>query len=301
MPRISEVNYSHEATIEAIRDCFNCLTKMDVSESYLQGPPKEGWPNITKANFARLGKTDEVIELLPHIPYIWETCGDDRTEIVPECHVADYNSTRWLTRWLDNIQTGGIEGLKVTTEADACETSPAHVVGLCSGGRDSTHFLLDTKLGVVYWISCTKVAEDHPCREQITDNIWDYLSPEEQDKRYYPAWVVVDFFEVLKDQFRTLQFVPYSRYTLMDTGTGYDSDGKATLAMLQGIFWEHGWPDLEVYNKKKCLKAVKKELKENPSDYLLIDSSKDEDEEEDLEENLPKLSIHDNKEVDGAE
>jgi hypothetical protein len=33
--------------------------------------------------------------------------------------------------------------------------------------------------------------------------------------------------------------------------------------MLQGIYREHGWPNLDVYDKKECLKAVQKALEEH--------------------------------------
>jgi hypothetical protein len=33
-------------------------------------PPSSGWPNITAERFALLGKTDTVVDLLKHLPYI---------------------------------------------------------------------------------------------------------------------------------------------------------------------------------------------------------------------------------------
>lgn len=36
--------------------------------------------------------------------------------------------------------------------------------------------------------------------------------------------------------------------------------------MLQGIYREYGWPNLDVYNKNGCLKAVQKALEENYPD-----------------------------------
>jgi hypothetical protein len=39
--------------------------------------------------------------------------------------------------------------------------------------------------------------------------------------------------------------------------------------MLQGIYWEHGWPNLENYRKEECIQAVKQALAEQYPDFEL--------------------------------
>jgi len=43
---------------------------MYLRESDVIEPPEGGWPNITTDSLQDLGKTDEVISLLRHLPYI---------------------------------------------------------------------------------------------------------------------------------------------------------------------------------------------------------------------------------------
>ena len=40
--------------------------------------------------------------------------------------------------------------------------------------------------------------------------------------------------------------------------------------MLQGIYREHGWPDLEKYRKEDCIKAVEEALAEQYPDFELF-------------------------------
>lgn len=52
-------------------------------------PPEEGWPSITQDALAGLQKTDAVIELLRHIPYI-EPSEDYNTRIAFSTDAVDY-------------------------------------------------------------------------------------------------------------------------------------------------------------------------------------------------------------------
>lgn len=45
-----------------------------------------------------------------------------------------------------------------------------------------------------------------------------------------------------------------------------DTDKDDMMAMVQRIYREHGWPDLEAYRKEECLQAVHPALKERYSD-----------------------------------
>lgn len=57
--------------IAALGDFYTFLAKLPwIEPADVLSPPPGGWPNITRENFACLGKNDEVIELLRHLPYI---------------------------------------------------------------------------------------------------------------------------------------------------------------------------------------------------------------------------------------
>lgn len=76
-----------------------------------------------------------------------------------------------------------------------------------------------------------------------------------------PAWAVVDFLDMLKNQFRELRFVPLSEHVVNDMYTTYGEESEKMVEMVQEIYREHGWPGLERYRKRQCLQAVKTALK----------------------------------------
>lgn len=83
--------YNREEAIAAVTNLYESLTTLlFVEPSDILYPPAEGWPQITQENeaFASLKKTDEVIELLRHLPYL-----DSRREdwqIRPWSVICDY-------------------------------------------------------------------------------------------------------------------------------------------------------------------------------------------------------------------
>ncbi|KAK4156323.1 hypothetical protein C8A00DRAFT_30818 [Chaetomidium leptoderma] len=106
-------------------------------------------------------------------------------------------------------------------------------------------------------------AADDDFREPILDDPYDYAPEEEADWRAEgAAWAVADFFELLKDQFRQLCFVPLGSYTVCDMYTEFHPVNHGLLPMVQAIYREHGWPNLERYRKEECLRAVMALLEE---------------------------------------
>jgi hypothetical protein len=124
------------------------------------------------------------------------------------CTFADWPNA------IRNLNSGKTtsEKLRVLSEnmemLDYTASVPSHVVSLTLGNRETPAFLLDTQLGVVYWVECPpEVCFPINTREQILDDP-DHYASEGEDWRGCDAWAVADFFEVLKDQFRLLNFYP---------------------------------------------------------------------------------------------
>lgn len=67
---LCNISYSREATIAAFKEYFLFLTELYLDPEQIVFPPEEGWEEITITNMQPLGKTDKVIELLRHLPYI---------------------------------------------------------------------------------------------------------------------------------------------------------------------------------------------------------------------------------------
>ena len=89
------------------------------------------------------------------------------------------------------------------------------------------------------------------------------MPEEEADWRYgATAWTIPDCFEVLKYQFTNLHWIPISFFALRAPAGGEYAGEDGMMAMLHDIYRQHGWPDLTVYRKADCLKAVKTAMKE---------------------------------------
>jgi hypothetical protein len=262
MPRLSEVSYSHNATIAAITDYFEFLASMYMKESAILRPPEGGWPQITADGLREHGvdKTDEVVHLLRHLPYIDllqdGTCFDTGpmgTGFCPWVIAAGRGEEDIL--WALMSTEGSLhldDGL-----------IPPHVIGLTKSRYD--HFMLDTKLGVIYWPECVDTIRfKTPSPERIFDDPWDSEYTPEREGNWRGegvAWPAVDFFELLKDMFRRLFFVPLSSRTVwLDENLAVDEEPM--VRAVQTVYREHGWPDLERFRKHECLRAVEAMLQE---------------------------------------
>ncbi|KAL7936766.1 hypothetical protein V8C35DRAFT_296409 [Trichoderma chlorosporum] len=266
MPRLSEIRYSREECISAIRGYYNFLTKLYLDESDVLEPPAEGWPDISTSTMQGLGKTDEVVSLLRHLPYIREPNSDiDRIQPAAYCYFANWQDIGRLLSHDPSLA----ESQKVVTEsASLFEVIPPHVISLTDGGRDNPVFLIDTELGIALWYECPGEIKYSPSREIVQDDPYDYEENEAQAewRGECAAWTVPDFFEMLKDQFVTLQFIPLNHRTVKDVYARMGPRSAGMREMVQEIYRRHGWPDVEKYRKADCLNAVQEALKEHYPD-----------------------------------
>ncbi|EAS27898.2 uncharacterized protein CIMG_09102 [Coccidioides immitis RS] len=101
-------------------------------------------------------------------------------------------------------------------------------------------------------------------REQVVRDPYDYARETEAVWRARGAvWEIADVFEILKGQFWRLHFVPTSEQLVTDVDTLYSPTNDEVVSMLQNIYHEHGWDDLQKYRTRECLEAVKKALEEH--------------------------------------
>ena len=83
-----------------------------------------------------------------------------------------------------------------------------------------------------------------------------------------PAWTIPNFFAMLREQFERLRFIPVNSRQVIDSYSGYSDNGEME-SMLQRIYQDHGWPDLEHYRNEECIQAVKLALAEHYPDFEL--------------------------------
>ncbi|KAH6851102.1 hypothetical protein B0I37DRAFT_373202 [Chaetomium sp. MPI-CAGE-AT-0009] len=262
-----DITYSREATIAAVSDYYTFLTRMHMHESHVVYPPPGGWPEIVDADPAVLqsfGKSDEVLALLAHLPYVrsspyvlssWEI-----PEVAPGCTVADWPH---LITLLSSTQQEDAYSLRLHTEGTFHSFSPPHVVGLIDSQDQA--MVLDTKHGIIHWEDCPgRINYGGHCKINVDwADLDDGVPQEEADWRYGAiAWTISDFFEVLKDQFVQLDWLPIGHFTLRAPADGEYPGEEGMMVMLQDFYRQHGWPDLAAYRKTDCLKAVKKAMAE---------------------------------------
>lgn len=271
MPWLNEITYSREACVAAVRDFYSFLTKMYLKETDFIEPPEGGWPSISPDRLRYLGKTNEVIALVRQLPYIRAPSDDrDKAQGIPNCYFADWQNLSG--RLSENSDRTICESLKVLSEgADYPDAIPPHVFGLTYGGRNNPKFLLDTNLGIVHWLDCFGEIRNSPSREFVEDDPYDYAAENEQEAEWRgdaPAWAIADFFKLLKDQFLELRFIPISSRSVLNVYFDHGPRNYDMIPMLQRIYREHGWPDLQRFRKHDCLDAVRTALRERyPDEY----------------------------------
>jgi hypothetical protein len=248
MPRLEDVRYDEAECIAAFSNYFRFLTAMYLDEDNIEWPPEGGW-HFPEDALKGFGKSDAVISLLRQLPYIRDRDGLDETECPQGAPYSQF------ANWKDLAQSQkDYSGLHHLTEHHLWDVCTPHIVGLVIGGRNAETILLDIEYGIIYWVECIDALgdlEENTSQESIERENWAWV-PEEY---HTPAWTILDFFEMLKDQFRNLRFIPANDRQVFETWEGYKADEEVSTT-LRAIYREHGWPDLERYRKEECIKAV---------------------------------------------
>lgn len=245
--------YSREGTVNAIRDYCEFLKSMYLEEACVVEPPDGGWPVITPETMEPLGKSDEVVALLRELPYI-RPYGIHAT---PGTTWADYE------RAISGLQAGAsVSGILQTSE-ESPEDVPPEVISLTMGGRDNDHYYLDTREGNIYWLNCPEEIRDDPNSNFEQSSPWwpeDGDFPDDEDLwrcgSSTAVWIVPDFFEILKEEYRALRYVPLSQEDVVETGY------PPITEMARQIYREHGWPNMGRYDKANCMQVLLRRVHE---------------------------------------
>ena len=292
MLELEDLTYSRHETISAVTDYCQFLTQMYLLDSQVIYPPAGGWPSIVNADaatLAALGKSDEVLALLAHLPYIRNSSNwSDDAEAMPGCVFADWQDLIVAMTRATDTPAKAKEIRVITEDADFFAFAPSHTVSLTCGGRENPVLILDTKYGIIHWEECplnfehayfsTRVDYDPPDGDSDSDSGSDEDQDHDQDqdqdderdesvrgkelawRQGAPAWAIPNFFENLKDRFKKLHWFPTGNHSVRNS-EWVDLDGEGMVTMVQDIYREHSWPDLTQYRKDECLDAVRTELK----------------------------------------
>jgi hypothetical protein len=209
-----------------------------------------------------------VIALRRELPYLSETSATFGLHGSPFTVFSD-----WHTAPED------IDGqiLKEGTEPWPDETMmPAHIVGLTvpNDRQLAPAFLLDTQLGVIYWSECHGEIRETEFSE-IEGDAYDWedgFIPEDQVewRGNSRVWAIQMFFEILKDHFRRLNFVPTSPHKVDDIWVGSEGFGREILRKIQMVYRKHGWQDVARFNKQECAAEVETLVNERAAEEDIL-------------------------------
>ena len=126
-------SYSRSEIITAVQDFYSLLIKLPyIFPDALVSPPAEGWSSVNTMELRSRGKTEEVIELLRHLPYLRAPASRRRWMIGPNTIEIAYCDGEIYAKFMDDVQP-----------------VPGHCIWLMEGeSRDGTSLLLDTHAGV---------------------------------------------------------------------------------------------------------------------------------------------------------
>ena len=254
---MNEVKYSRKDCVTAVRDYYHFLAAMYLKEDeiLIREPPLGGWASMRAENMDLLGKDEEVGVLLRQLPLLIH-CSPIMPHCAPQTFFAD-----WTTNMFHlGIGLTTLEFLKSRTEA-SCPKIPAHCIGLTDGSPDGygATFILDTKFGLVHWLKCPEHLRNAVVRPQVShDHLYGPAAATEVPWLFPSGtWTVVDFFDMLKDLFRSMLFVPGNQNQVYDIGDTREEE-QDKIHVIMRTFWDHGWPDLKLYaeQKGKCVELV---------------------------------------------
>ena len=222
-------------------------------------PPPGGWPSIVNADpdaLKLLGKSNEVLSLFAHLPYMRVDCDGwhSEAEAAPACFFAS---------WPDMIQMltkdpSDIESVRVRTEGDLGKLKAPHVIGLTSNRWDDPLMVIDTEFGLIHWQECPiEIFQEYG--ESTVPYEWDDDVDEKEAEWREEAvpWAIRDN---LKNQFKKLNWIPISPRTVRRASSLGRGKGDTVVDRLRDIYRQHGWPDLGAYHKSECLEAVDRAL-----------------------------------------
>lgn len=161
-PASAESSYSPGEVIAAIQDFYELLIKLPYIEpNALVLPPTEGWSGVNAQQLRDRGKTEEVIDLLRHLPYLRAPAPGKRWMIGPDTIVITY-----------------CDGEVYDEINDSLQPVPGHCIWLTDyESRDGTSLLFDTHTGAYMSLATSCLSTDPSnclALDRLIDNLYRY-------------------------------------------------------------------------------------------------------------------------------
>lgn len=219
----------------ALLSFYEFLTALHIPAKALKRPPPEGWDFVNAERFACLNKSDAVIDLYKHIPYI--TRDNIAYQIDINCVGVDYTGNHFTygplksqcekrQPTIEYIQEDGTPAWDRLEEPEhiAVLSEPATAIGY--------YILLDTRDGQV----CIVHPRDaYDCVSgHCEDNLKEYLGH-------------------LERKYKQLRKIALNPETVISDYRSYIPDRMVDI--FKGIYRKHGWPSAE-FDRDACMEEV---------------------------------------------
>ncbi|MCJ1307823.1 hypothetical protein MMC25_001471 [Agyrium rufum] len=231
-------------TVNALTSFYTFLTTFPyLPGSAIRQPPRDihRWQEDIVTKFRHLGKSNAVIDLLAHLPYIEDRAWNIGYDSEPLDYVGEMKM-----REENDLPMAVKDGLEPYTEK-----LPNHVCCITFGGQYGSWLLLDTEDGT--FTNYSQLGETRP----------ESANQEEIQKgtswRHCPRIPVTEFFNSWKEKFRSLEWVPVPDKDGEVRGKVWvpDVNEDQDLEELRAIYREYGWGS-EDFRKEQCREALQK-------------------------------------------
>lgn len=234
-------NTAYERTIKSQNAFIDFLQDLHIPDDTIHYPPEGGWPRITGASFAAMGKSDRAIKILRNMAYIEGPQDSSPREILVETALIDYREPDLVK----DIAAGRVRERLFAAEPPD-QSIPQDVVSLTIGGMGCKIVLLDCKHGIARWIGCGEGRTQFGLHTK-----GDPVGEGDPDWGGDTAWPVEEFFDYVKLKFVNMEQLSYNQSRLIKKN--YDT--CEAFEIIKEIYQKHGWSN-ETYDKAMCMEEI---------------------------------------------
>jgi hypothetical protein len=186
-----------------LTDYYEFCSRVFWDNSVVAEAPNNGWPSITQSTMANLHKTDAIVDLLRHMPFVDFVEPDKaygKHVIMVNTRIQDYRSDEMQNRIRDGDLEYYVEPI--------CNPLPPSCISFGnSNGRNGYNLVINTADGYVYW-GDPNGQHDEPAPDLNTVVRKRYAGNEaERWREGFNVYRPCDFFALCKQRFRELRWI----------------------------------------------------------------------------------------------
>lgn len=146
MTSTDQHRYSRDEVVAELTSFYKFLTKLYLPSSVVKTPPPEGWPEITAEYLAPLKKTEIVVDLIRHLPFIQRDECEEPYQVYWSTAAVDF-AGNYVKRQISQPKPS-LDGIEPPEENGRI---PSHVLTFATPaeGIHGFYFNIDTERGTI--------------------------------------------------------------------------------------------------------------------------------------------------------